>query len=159
MTTLITPESRITLHFELKFENGDVIDSNFDKTPATFEMGDGSLLPGFEKKLLGLTAAEKATFTVLPEEAFGQPNPNNIQSFKRDTFAEDMVLQEGVVISFADASQSELPGVIKSVDDEVVIVDFNHPLAGEDIIFNVEIIAVEAAWGLLWAHLTLCKLN
>tara|TARA_R110000868_G_scaffold159_3_gene1739 strand:+ start:126185 stop:126652 length:468 start_codon:yes stop_codon:yes gene_type:complete len=145
MTTLIGPESRVTLHFELKFENGDIIDSNFEKSPATFVIGDGSLLPGFEKKLFGLSSAEKATFTVLPEEAFGQPNPNNIQSFKRDTFAEDMDLQEGLIISFADASQSELPGVIKSVDDEVVIVDFNHPLAGEHIIFDVEIIAVAAA--------------
>lgn len=145
MTTLIGPDTRVTLHFELKFENGDIIDSNFEKDPASFVIGDGSLLPGFEKKLFGLTAAEKASFTVLPEDAFGQPNPNNIQSFKRDTFADDMDLQAGLVISFADASQSELPGVIKSVDDEVVIVDFNHPLAGENIVFDVEIIAVDAA--------------
>lgn len=141
----IGPESRITLHFELKFEDGEVIDSNFDKAPATFVVGDGSLLPGFEKKLAGLKVSDKSSFTVLPEEAFGQPNPNNIQSFKRDTFADDMELAEGLVISFADASQSELPGVIKSVDDEVVIVDFNHPLAGQNIVFNVEIIAIEAA--------------
>ncbi|MGK0442367.1 MAG: FKBP-type peptidyl-prolyl cis-trans isomerase SlpA [Pseudohongiellaceae bacterium] len=145
MTTQIAPDSKVTLHFELKFENGDIIDSNFDKEAATFAMGDGSLLPGFEKKLFGLTAAEKATFTVMPEDGFGQPNPNNIQSFKRDTFADDMELYEGLVVSFADASQSELPGVIKSVDEEVVIVDFNHPLAGEKIIFDVEIIAVDAA--------------
>ena len=141
----INSQSRVTLHFELKFEDGEIIDSNFNKDPATFVMGDGSLLPGFEKKLEGLSSAEKASFTVLPEEAFGQPNPNNVQSFKRDSFAEDMELAEGVVISFADASQSELPGVIKSVDDDVVIVDFNHPLAGQNIVFNVDIIAVEAA--------------
>lgn len=145
MNTVISADSKVTLHFELKFENGDIIDSNFEKDPATFAIGDGSLLPGFEKKLLGLTASEQATFTVPPEDGFGQPNPNNVQSFQRDTFADDMDLQEGLVISFADASQSELPGVIKSVDDDVVIVDFNHPLAGESIVFDVKIVAVEAA--------------
>ena len=139
----ISPNSRITLHFELKFENGDVIDSNFGKAPATFSMGDGSLLPGFEKKLIGLKATEQSSFIVLPEDAFGQPNPNNIQSFNRDSFAEDMELKEGLVISFADAAKAEVPGVIKSISDEVVIVDFNHPLAGEDITFDVEIIAIE----------------
>lgn len=145
MSIEINSNSKVTLYFELKFENGDIIDSNFDKAPATFVMGDGSLLPGFEKKLEGLQAAEKACFTVLPEEAFGQPNPNNVQSFARDSFDKDMELAEGLVISFADASQAELPGVIKSVDDDVVIVDFNHPLAGENIVFDVEIVAVEAA--------------
>ena len=145
MSTQIGPEAKVTLHFELKFEDGEIIDSNFDKDPATFTIGDGSILPGFEKRLFGLSAPEKASFTVPPEDGFGQPNPNNIQSFTRDSFDADMDLQEGLVISFADASKAELPGVIKSVNDEVVIVDFNHPLAGQDIIFNVEIIAVETA--------------
>jgi FKBP-type peptidyl-prolyl cis-trans isomerase SlpA len=71
------------------------------------------------------------------------PNPNNTQRIARDQFPEDMVLEEGLVISFADASQAELPGVVSSYDDEMVIIDFNHPLAGKDIIFEVDIIDVQ----------------
>lgn len=138
-------DSRVTLHFSLTFEDGAVIDSTFDKSPATFTVGDGSLLQGFENKIVGMKAGEKARFTVLPEDSFGQPNPNNIQQFPVTTFADDMELVEGLVISFADASQSELPGVVKSIEGDTVTVDFNHPLAGRNILFDVDIIEVEPA--------------
>jgi FKBP-type peptidyl-prolyl cis-trans isomerase SlpA len=138
----VGPESTVTLHFSLKFEDGAIIDSNFEKEPATFVIGDGSLLAGFEKKLFGLTVGEQASFTILPEDGFGQPNPNNIQQFDRSHFAADLELAEGLVISFADASQTELPGVVKSVEGDVVMIDFNHPLAGKNITFDVNIIAI-----------------
>ena len=146
MTTMsIAADSTVTLHFSLKFEDGSVIDSNFDKDPATFVMGDGSLLDGFENKLLGMTKGEQGSYTILPEEGFGQPNPSNVQQFSRSDFAADLELTEGLVISFADASQSELPGVVKSVEGDTVTVDFNHPLAGRNIQFDVQIIDVQAS--------------
>ena len=138
----IGDNTRVTLHFALKLEDGSVIDSTFDKQPASFTVGDGSLLAGFERKIHGMKAGQQACFTVLPEDSFGQPNPNNIQHFSRQDFAADLELSEGLVISFADANQSELPGVVTSVVDDQVIVDFNHPLAGRNIQFDVDIIAV-----------------
>ena len=138
----IAPDRRVTLHFALTLENGDVVDSTFDKAPATFDVGDGSLLPGFERKLFGLRKGDRAQFSVLPEDAFGQPNPNNVQRFKRDQFDAALELHKGLVISFADASKAELPGVIAEFDQQNVVVDFNHPLAGHTIAFDVEIIDV-----------------
>lgn len=143
-SVVIGANTRVTLHFSLKFADSTVVDSNFDKEPAVFTIGDGSLLAGFEAKLIGMSAGQSGSFTILPEQGFGQPNPNNIQQFSRADFAADMELAEGLVISFADASQTELPGVIKSVNDDRVEVDFNHPLAGRDIQFDVNIIDVEA---------------
>lgn len=140
----IAENTRVELHFELKLENGDIIDSTFDKQAAQFEFGDGQLPDGFQSYLLGMTAGEEGEFVVPPENAFGMPNPNNEQRFKRSDFAEDMELAEGLVISFADASQSELPGVVKTFDESEVVVDFNHPLAGESLGFRVEIVSVEA---------------
>lgn len=145
MTTLIGPDSKVTLHFSLKLEDGQLVDSTFDNDPATFVMGDGSLLPGFEKHLHGLATGTKASFEILPEDGFGQPNPSNQQQFNRSDFAADMTLEEGLMISFADASQSELPGVVKNIEGDQVTIDFNHPLAGRTITFDVEIIAVETA--------------
>jgi FKBP-type peptidyl-prolyl cis-trans isomerase SlpA len=142
----IGTDSKVTLHFALKLaDDGALVDSNFDKAPATFVFGDGSLLPNFERKLLGLKKGASAEFTVLPEEAFGQPNPNNVQVFKRAVFAADMDLHEGLVISFADASKAELPGVIKQIGADQVTVDFNHPLAGHTLIFSVRIVEVAPA--------------
>ena len=145
MTTLIGPNTKVTLHFCLKLEDGHVVDSTFDNDPASFVIGDGSLLQGFENKLHGLAAGSKGCFEILPEHGFGQPNPSNLQQFKRSDFAADMDLEEGLMISFADASQSELPGVVKKIEADQVTIDFNHPLAGRTITFDVEIIAVEAA--------------
>lgn len=137
-------ETRVTLNFALTLANGETVDSTFDRKPATFTFGDGNLLPGFENKLLGLRKGERKRFTVSPEEAFGQPNPANVQHFKRSDFAGDMELHQGLVISFADASKAELPGVVASVSDESVVIDFNHPLAGRVIYFDVEILDVVA---------------
>ncbi|MDX1634693.1 MAG: FKBP-type peptidyl-prolyl cis-trans isomerase [Marinobacter sp.] len=137
--------TRVTLHFALKFADGQVIDSTFEKAPATLEIGDESLPENFEAYLMGLKAGDKASYDVPPEKAFGQRNPSNIQMFKRSEFNADMVLEPGVVISFADARQSELPGVVEKVEGDQVTVDFNHPLAGRTLVFDVEIIDVEPA--------------
>lgn len=139
---MINASSKVTLHFSLALENGDLVDSTFEKKPATFVMGDGSLLPGFEKPLIGLVAGDKKQFEILQQDAFGAHNPQNIQTFKRSVFQED-ALQEGMIVSFADAAGNELPGVVKTIESEQVIVDFNHPLAGRKLTFTVEIIHVE----------------
>lgn len=137
--------TRVTLHFALKFESGEVIDSTFDKDAATLEIGDESLPENFEAYLMGMKAGDKASYQVPPEKAFGQRNPNNMQTFKRHEFSADMVLDPGVMISFADARQQELPGVVSRVEGDQVEVDFNHPLSGRTLTFDVEILDVEPA--------------
>ena len=140
----VSENTRVSLHFELSLEDGSVVDSTFDKQPAQFEFGDGQLPDGFQSFLLGMQAGEQGKFEVLPEKAFGMPNPNNLQTFKRSDFPSDMELAKGLVISFADANQSELPGVVSEFSDEKVVVDFNHPLAGKTLSFKVEILEVVA---------------
>jgi len=137
--------TRVTLHFALKFESGEVIDSTFDKDAATLEIGDESLPENFEAYLMGMKAGDKASYQVPPEKAFGQRNPNNVQTFKRHEFSADMVLEPGVMISFADARQQELPGVVSRVEGDEVEVDFNHPLSGRTLTFDVEVVDVEPA--------------
>lgn len=137
----IGPDKEVTLHFALKLENGDVVDSTFDKQPATFKVGDGSLLPGFEAALYGFKAGDKRSLQVAPENAFGQPNPQNVQVMPRSQF-EGMELSEGLLIIFNDAANAELPGVVKAFDEQQVTIDFNHPLAGKTLSFDVEIIEV-----------------
>jgi FKBP-type peptidyl-prolyl cis-trans isomerase SlpA len=141
MSKLIGPGKTVTLHFAIKLEDGQVIDSNFDKEPATFTVGDGNLLEGFEKALFGLEEGMKQTLRILPENAFGMPNPSNIQSIPRSQF-EGMELEQGLVISFSDPGNGELPGVIAEFNDKLVSVDFNHPLAGKKLDFEVDILSV-----------------
>ena len=143
MSEQINAASRVSLNFELSLETGEIVDSNFDREPVSFVMGDGSLLPGFESVLIGLVAGDQGEFKVNPEHAFGQPNPANFQTVARDLFAPDQALEEGLVMSFANGPEGELPGVIDSVTDQEVVVNFNHPLAGQTLTFKVNITQVE----------------
>lgn len=142
---MIDQNTKVTLNFSLTLENGDVVDSNFDKAPVSFVIGDGSLLPGFEKNLMGLKPGDKQQFLIPPEDGFGQPNPNNVQRVARKSFDKGFELAEGLVVSFADAAGGELPGIIRDFDDETVSVDFNHPLSGRTITFDVSIVEVVPA--------------
>lgn len=139
------PGTRVTLHFALRLADGEVIDSNFEREPATFTVGDGNLLQGFEKAIMGLQEGDRKTLVIKPEDGFGQRNPNNIQEIARNQFGADIELVEGLMLSFADAQKTELPGVVKRFNDDVVTVDFNHPLAGHDILFEVAILKIEPA--------------
>jgi FKBP-type peptidyl-prolyl cis-trans isomerase SlpA len=140
----IGPDKEVTLHFAIKLESGDVVDSTFDKQPATFKFGDGNLLPGFELALQGLKAGDKRSLRIEPEHGFGPSNPQNLQVMPRSQF-EGMELAEGLMVIFQDAAKAELPGVVSTFDDQQVTIDFNHPLAGKTLTFDVEILEVKAA--------------
>lgn len=141
----IGPGTRVTLHFSLALEDGTPIDSNFERDPVTFVVGDGSMLPGYEEALYGLKPGDRKTLLVGPEKGFGQHNPSNVQRMSRTAFDPEIELKEGLVLSFADANRTELPGVVLDFDDEEVTVDFNHPLAGHTITFDVAIHNVDPA--------------
>ena len=141
----VSEGTRVYLNFSVSLEDGSEVDTNFGGDPVDFVIGDGSLLPGFERLLFGMAGGERQMFTVAPENAFGQPNDNNLQYLPRDQFDDDEELEIGLVFSFADASGGELPGMIISFDEDEVTVDFNHPLAGRTILFDVLVHRVEPA--------------
>lgn len=141
MSERIGPGKKVSLHFSLALANGEVVDNTRTRElPAEFTVGDGSLLPGFEKALFGLKAGDRRSVFIDASRGFGDWNPDNQQTFTKVQFS-GMDLQPGLVVSFADRS-GELPGVVKEVGEETVVVDFNHPLAGRDLVFEVDIIRV-----------------
>jgi len=142
VTQSINTSSHVKLNFALHHANGQTIDSTFGKGGVDLTIGDGNLLAGFESCLIGMSVGDRQTFTVLPENGFGQHNPANLQTVKRHQFGTDMVLEQGLVVSFSDAANTELPGVVKTIDGDDVVMDFNHPLAGVELKFEVEILAV-----------------
>jgi FKBP-type peptidyl-prolyl cis-trans isomerase SlpA len=142
VTQSINTSSHVRLNFALHHESGATIDSTFDKGAVELTIGDGNLLVGFESCLIGLVVGDHQTFTVAPQNGFGQHNSANLQTLKRHQFGADMVLEEGLIVSFSDAANTELPGVVKTIDGDTVVMDFNHPLAGVELKFEVEILAV-----------------
>jgi FKBP-type peptidyl-prolyl cis-trans isomerase SlpA len=140
---IIGPGSTVIFHFDIKLSDGSAAESTrVHNKPAKLQMGDGSLSPAFEVQLGGMAAGDKRTFTLAPEDAYGMPNPDNIYYVDRSKFSADAPAKVGMIVGFAMPDGSELPGLIREVVGESVTVDFNHPLAGQTLTFNVEIVQV-----------------
>ncbi|MCF9046981.1 FKBP-type peptidyl-prolyl cis-trans isomerase [Acinetobacter nectaris] len=142
--TRIEAGAHVELHFSVALENGVEIDNTRQHdAPVELTIGDGNLLPGFEKALYGLRAGDRRTVHLPPEDAFGPWNPENVQTFDTVKFEERPTI--GHLIEFEDKAKSSLFGVVKAVDDDITEIDFNHPLAGKNISFEVEIFKVTPA--------------
>ena len=139
--TRIEDGSKVQLHFSVAIENGVEIDNTRSRDePVSLVIGDGNLLPGFEKALFGLRAGDRRTVSLPPEDAFGEWNPENVQRF--DTVKFEQRPEVGHMIEFEDKAKASLFGVVMSVTDDITEIDFNHPLAGKNITFAVEIFKV-----------------
>ena len=139
-STPVGPGTRVDLRFSLVLETGEKFDSTGEDI-VTLDIGDGNLLPAFEKAIFGMVPGDSASHLVC--KGFGDHNPENIQQIPRSQFGPDIEVVEGLIVSFADAQNGELPGIIKKVEPMFIEVDFNHPLAGRDLVFEVDIINVE----------------
>ncbi|OLQ87571.1 peptidylprolyl isomerase [Vibrio ponticus] len=142
--TSITQDSTVTLHFTIKMKDGSVADSTHNMgKPAKLVIGDGSLSDNFEQCLLGLSAGESKAIELAAADAFGMPNPDNIHYMDRAKFVGDAEVEVGTIMAFSGPDGMEIPGIITEIAGDSVTVDFNHPLAGQDVTFEVEILSVE----------------
>ena len=138
----ITSESKVVMHYRITLEDGTEADSSFGGEPMQFQMGDGTLSEGLEAALLGLSVGSRESLDLSPEQAFGYPDTTNIHEMPRSDFPEEITLEPGVIIGFDTPSGDEIPGMVLEVDEDRVKVDFNHPLAGHSLKFEVEILKV-----------------
>lgn len=143
MANVISSNSEVVMHFDLTLEDGSAADSTrVNNKPAKLRLGDGSLTPGLEAALIGLAEGEKKVITISGDDAFGAPNPDNIHHMDRTRFAADTPLEPGTILAFSQPDGSEVPGIVREVAGDSVTVDFNHPLAGQTVKFDVEILSV-----------------
>ena len=141
-TTVIGHGSSVAMYFSITLEDGTVAETTEVDDPLYFKMGDETLVEGLELALYGLKAGDKQSLKIGPENGYGYSDPENIHAMDRGDFPEDMEIETGMIVSFAMPDEEEYPGMIKEVGDAQVMVDFNHPLAGHEILFEVEIIEV-----------------
>ncbi|SFR52034.1 peptidylprolyl isomerase [Thiomicrospira sp. ALE5] len=141
----IAAGQQVAIAFEIALPSGQVLDRADEAEPLVLELGDGQLHPNLEALITGLEVGTEAKFSVPPEDGFGYPDPNNVYDIDKVEFAGDMDLKPGLVIGFTTPTGDEIPGTVVAVDDEQqqVKVDFNHPLAGENFVFTVKVLAVK----------------
>lgn len=139
---VITPQSEATLHFAIALCDGAPITSTFDDEPITLTLGTGNMNENLEQTLHGLKAGDKQSLILEADHAFGQRDEEKAYSMPRSNFPSEMELEPELVISFSTPAGDELAGMVQALDGDQVKIDFNHPLAGHDIVFTVEIISV-----------------
>jgi FKBP-type peptidyl-prolyl cis-trans isomerase SlpA len=145
----IGPGSEVLMHFTLSLADGTVADSSRDGEPLRFVMGDGTLIEGLELVLYGLKAGDQQCLSIEPRDAFGFPEEENIHTMPRSEFPAEMQLEPGLIVGFTTPSGEEVPGAIQEIKGDEVVVDFNHPLSGHEVIFDVEILEVKPGVNIL----------
>ncbi len=142
---VVEVECRLTLAYRLALSDGTEVDRATVDEPFVYIVGDGALLPNLESLLIGLVVGDREQFLIAAEEGFGVPDPDQVHAVDRSEFEDPEALEPGMVLSFEAPSGDEVAATIIEVGETQVEVDFNHPLAGRDLQFEVEILAIEGA--------------
>jgi len=143
--SVVVPGAKVRLHYTITLAGKDrVADSTRDDEAVEITLGTGELHPGLEQCLLGLAVGERKQFDLPCEQAFGPKDSERVHVLAKSDFPESMSLEPGLVVAFTTPSGEELAGTIQDLVDDEVIVDFSHPLAGHDLVFDVEILAILA---------------
>lgn len=132
----------VKVHYTGKLNDGQVFDSSLERDPLKVELGKGQLIPGFEKGLIDMTVKEKKTITIDKKDAYGEVDESLYHTVPKSQLPEDIKPEVGMglVGSSADGNQQQFR-IIK-VEDEDIIVDANHPLAGQDLVFDLEVVEI-----------------
>jgi FKBP-type peptidyl-prolyl cis-trans isomerase SlpA len=143
---VVTESAYLTLHYRLATADGTDIVTTFGGTPATLMLGQGQLAPFLEQRLLGLAEGAHQTFTLSAAEGFGERNPELIQAVSKATLEEnsepDADYQIGELVTFNAPGGGRFAGVLREMREDSAIFDFNHPLAGQSLHFEVKLISV-----------------
>jgi peptidylprolyl isomerase len=134
----------VQLSYQLKLADGSVYDSSDAKQPLEFIYGMGMVLPGLENGLKGLKTGDKKIITVKAADAYGVRDEAAVQTVARSSFPADMELKAGMPLT-AQTEQGTLYAIVKEVRDAEVVMDFNHPLAGQDLTFDIQVVKIRKA--------------
>jgi FKBP-type peptidyl-prolyl cis-trans isomerase SlpA len=130
------------MHFSISLPDGTEAASTFEDEPTTFVMGDGTVSEGLELALYGLVAGDTQSLTLKPDQAFGPRDEAKVQPMPRANFSPEMDLEPGLIIGFTTPDGNEVAGIVQEVKEQDVVMDFNHPLAGMEVVFRVEVLEV-----------------
>lgn len=144
---VVTESSFVTLHYRIVLaESGDVMVSTFEESPATLQIGQGQLAEGLERCLLGLRTGERRTFDLAPSQAYGESQPQLFRPVTKKTLMQhadpDTTFEPGDFVHFPAPNGGQFAGAVVRVDEDSVLFDFNHPLAGVPLRFEVQVIGV-----------------
>ena len=133
---------KVKVHYHGKLTNGETFDSSAGREPLEFEVGSGSVIKGFDEGVSGMKVGEKKTINIPVDEAYGQRSEDMLIEFPKDRFPTDMEIKEGMQLMMSNGTGQNIPVIVTEVKEDAVILDANHPLAGEELIFDIELVEI-----------------
>ncbi|MBI3525656.1 MAG: FKBP-type peptidyl-prolyl cis-trans isomerase [Betaproteobacteria bacterium] len=142
MTERVLPDSLVTLNYRIATEDDHELIGTFASTPATLQLGSGELAPALESCLEGLPVGERHVFLLEPQQAFGAHDPELMKRIPRAELPPDSTIEVRALMEFSAPGGAKFAGLVREMDEQTVLIDFNHPLAGKAIRFEVEVIGI-----------------
>jgi len=133
---------KVKVHYHGKLTDGTTFDSSEGLEPLEFQVGKGDVIPGFDEGVTGMAVGDKKTVTIPAEEAYGPVQEEMIMEFPIDRFPPEMKPEVGMQLNLSDQNGEQFPVIVADVKEEVVILDANHPLAGKDLVFDLELVEI-----------------
>ncbi len=140
--TQATAGNTVQIHYTGTLKDGSVFDSSEGRDPLEFEVGSGTIIPGLDRAITGMSEGEQKTVTIPCAEAYGDYQPQARQDVPRDQFPDNIPLDPGTRLQMQTPEGRAIPVTIADVTPEAVTLDANHPLAGEDLTFAVEVVSI-----------------
>lgn len=141
----VKENDKVKVHYTGKLDNGQVFDSSVDRgQPIEFTVGQGQMIPGFEKGIMGMAVNEKKTITIPSEEAYGERNNDLLKEVPNEQLPPEIKPEVGMGLVSKGPQGQEIQLVVAEVKDNSIIVDANHPLAGQDLTFDLELVEIDA---------------
>jgi peptidylprolyl isomerase len=134
---------KVKVHYHGRLRNGETFDSSQGRDPLEFTVGAGQMIKGFDEGVKGMQPGDKKTVEIGADEAYGQKEEANLIEFPKDQFPPDMTPEPGHQLMLSNDQGQQFPVVIVEVKETSVILDANHPLAGQDLIFDIEMMEVQ----------------
>lgn len=136
----------VSLDYTLRLGDGEIVDSSSGREPLEFIQGQGQIIPGLEQELYGMEVGDEKAVTVTPEAGYGERQDDRVQTVPRNAFPDDMELEEGMQVRLQDSNSGQVfEAFVEEIQPESIVLDFNHPLAGETLHFDVKIADVRDA--------------
>ncbi|MEX2600536.1 MAG: peptidylprolyl isomerase [Balneolaceae bacterium] len=132
----------VKVHYKGTLEDGSVFDSSENKEPLEFKLGEGQLIPGFEKAVEGLAAGDSTKVTIPSGEAYGDPREDLVINVPKDNLPEDVEPKVGMQLQVNQENGQAIPVRITAVEESEIVLDANHPLAGKDLTFEIEVVEI-----------------
>lgn len=134
---------KVKVHYHGKLTSGETFDSSAGREPLAFEVGGGMVIPGFDEGVTGMTVGEKKTINIPFMEAYGPVNPEMVIDMPKERFPADMELEVGMPLVMSDGQGQQFQVTITELKETSVMLDANHPLAGKDLVFDLELVEIE----------------